>query len=198
MKIRADFNFLFSLLLIFLMNSFDYALIFLLSAMIHEMGHIFFLKIFGAQKAELSLGLIGAEIKADMSHLSYAKEWVVYMGGAFFNFLFSLACPFILKHFFDERIIFFFLSNLGLALINLLPSESLDGGRALCSFLLIFFDLQSVLRAVFIISALTDLGVGILSVYLTLSQGANLTLLIFSATLIFYFISGKPSCLKAS
>ncbi len=198
MRVRVGVNFILSLVLIFLMNSPDYTLVFLISAVIHEAGHIFFLKIFGVKKAELSLGLIGAEIKADMSRLSYAKETAVYLGGAVFNILSALACPFILKCFFDVRIIFFCLSNLAFALVNLLPSDSLDGGRALRSFLLIFFDLAPVERVLTVLSLITDLAVGFLAVYFTLSQGANLTLLIFSATLIFYFISGKPSCLKAS
>ena len=60
---------------------------FLLSCTIHEIGHIVFLKIFKIKKAEISLGLAGADIVADTSRISYIKEFFVYMSGAIFNII---------------------------------------------------------------------------------------------------------------
>ncbi len=197
MKVKVEFNFFLSVVLVLLMNSFEYTLIFLASAALHEFGHLFFLKIFKIKKAEFTLGLIGAQIRADMSRLSYVREALVYLGGALFNLAASVVCPFLLRYCFDMRIMFFFFSNVCLALVNLFPVASLDGGRALECFLLLFLDpwqSTKVLRAV-------SVAATALLTFLALSvafSGGNITLLLFSSTLVFYLISGKPSCRSAS
>lgn len=152
MKLHVSVSFILSLALIFLSNSFDYAAIFLISAFIHETGHIVFLKLYKVKKPELYLGLLGAQIRADMAYLSYRREAAVYLGGAFFNLGAALLSLGAMRFFSDVRLIFFFFANLFYALLNLIPIETLDGGRVLESCLLSFTDdpwrAQCICRAV--------------------------------------------------
>ncbi len=185
MRFRADLNFFLSLVLIFMINPADYSLVFLLSCALHEMGHVMFLKIFKIKKAEISLGLAGADIVADMSRLSYAKEWLVYMGGAVFNFLFAFIAVFFLQRNFHMLLMFFFLSNVFLALVNLLPSKSLDGGRALECVLCMFFDPFKSEKLTVWVSFLTSLFIAVAGGAAVLKSEVNLTFVLFASTLVF-------------
>lgn len=185
MRVRVDLSFLLSLFLIFLINPADYSLVFLLSCTIHEIGHIVFLKIFKIKKAEISLGLAGADIVADTSRISYIKEFFVYMSGAIFNIISAVLSIIFLRYRFNMLLMFFFFSNLFLALVNLLPSKSLDGGRALECVLCMFFDPFKSERIALCISFLTSLFIVTMGLLAFFESEMNLTFLLFASTLAF-------------
>ena len=185
MRVRADANFFLSLILIFLINPADYTFVFLCACAVHEMGHVVFLKIFNIKKAEISLGLAGANISADTSRISYAKELVIYMGGAFFNLAFAVVLLCFLHCRFEMLTMFFFLSNVFLALINLIPSKSLDGGRALECVLCMFFDPFVSEKITLWVSFFSSLLIAVTGAFAVFSGELNLTFLLFASTLVF-------------
>lgn len=140
MKIRASADFFLSLIIIFITNSLPYAVIFLSAAGIHEVGHIALLRLYKIKKPVLSLGLLGGCITADTSRLSYTREATVYLGGAFFNALACVISLVVMRRISCEHLLFFFFANLFYAALNLLPIETLDGGRVLECLLLSLFD----------------------------------------------------------
>ena len=199
MKIRVGADFLISLLLIFILSGFDYAAIFLLSGVIHETGHIAFLALNGVKKGEMRLGLLGAEIKADISRISYMREISVYLGGIIFNLLTCVLCLFLLKISFDIRLILFFFSNLLYALVNLVPIKSFDGGGALRAILLISVpDMMLAEKISNAVSVLFSVILLVFSVVSLLKFGSNLTLVMLAAWCVYQCIPSKPCCLSAS
>ena len=199
MRISASFDFLLSLVLIFYSNSFEYAVIFLLSAFIHEVGHMTLLVHLKVKKPELHLGLLGADISADMSRLGYRAEMAVYLGGAFFNLIFVLLSVLLIRYSFNEIYVFFCFSNLFYALFNLLPIRMLDGGRALeCFFMTVSDNPWRAEKISWYISCVFSFALCVLSVWLTFSFGINITLILVILWALYQCIPSKPCCLKTS
>lgn len=199
MKIGVGFEFALSLAMIFLFNSFEYSLIFLISALIHEAGHIFFLKLYKIKKPELILGLLGAELRADLSRLSYREEIAVYLGGAGANLAVCAACIGALHIRFSDEVFFFFFSNFFYALLNLMPVKTLDGGRALeCAVLMLCADPWCAVKIAetvsFVFSVLLCAAFTLSAFYI----GINPTALLLVAWLVFQCIFSKPCCRSAS
>ena len=118
MRIKWNVGFIAFVLIIFLQNELSYTLIFLSAACIHEAGHLTTLKMLGTKKPELTLGLCGALISADMTRLSYRCEMLVYVSGAAANVIACLVSLFALRRAFSEEVLFFFFANLFYALLN--------------------------------------------------------------------------------
>ena len=117
------------------------AALLLLAALLHELGHFAALRIFGIPIRRVDLEPMGARIVYDdvLCPLR-ASAWIA-AAGALVN-LFVCACVslFLTMGFFGVYqlpLLFFALANGFLALLNLLPWETLDGGKLLLSFLLL-------------------------------------------------------------
>lgn len=199
MKIRITPEFILSLGLIFLSNRLETAVIFLSAALIHELGHMTFLFLLGVKKPELSLGLLGADIRADTSRLSYGEETLIYLGGILFNALATGVCMLCLKRSFDMRVMLFCLANILYALFNLLPVRHLDGGRALeCVLLSRLDDLWLADRILTAVSVIASTVLAVLSVYITSILGASVSLITLTLWSLYQCIPSKPFCRSTS
>ena len=103
----------------------------LISAAIHEAGHLTALSVLGAKIYGVTVLPFGAVIRSDAERLPYAREAAVALAGALFNFAAGLSAEvfYLLHH--DMYSLFFCASNFFLAAVNLIPVRTLDGGRAL-------------------------------------------------------------------
>ncbi len=134
-RIHIKFSSVLFIVLLFICDSSVYTVITLLAACLHEIGHIVAIKLCGAQILEITVYPFGADIKTDGRYLSYGKEAIVYLSGAVANILGA-----VISYFFSEHLpyaSFFCLCNIVLIILNLMPVQSLDGGRALECFLCI-------------------------------------------------------------
>lgn len=105
----------------------EYLLLFLLALLVHELGHIMFIKLFNIKINNFNLTLYGGILKLDEKKyisLNNYKKFLIYIGGILFNLIF-----FIL---FKNNI--FGKYNLLLLLFNLLFIYPLDGYHILCLF----------------------------------------------------------------
>lgn len=197
MRVRASGDFIISLALIFFLNSFSYACLFILAACLHESGHLALLKIFKIKKPELNLGLLGANIRADTSSLSYRQETAIYLGGALFNFITCAVCLIAMRFLTDMRLIFFFFANLFYACLNLLPIKTLDGGRAVECCLLHLSDdpwrAESICRRV---SFVFSTALVAASLVFLMRCKSNLTLVLLLVWIVFSAYSQNPLALK--
>lgn len=92
------------------------------AAAVHELGHAAVLAALGARIRALRLGVLGAELVADRSGLSYGGELLAVLAGPAANFLLALALA--ADHPAAAG------ASLVLGGFNLLPVGPLDGGQA--------------------------------------------------------------------
>jgi stage IV sporulation protein FB len=184
-------------------NEPKHVLFMLLTATLHELGHIAALAFCKVKIRTLVLGLFGGTLILEKKLISYPKEVAVALSGPLVNLFISFALFFVLRHGFDADIFFAFLSNASYGIFNLLPILGLDGGCALTALLFVKGDLYGSVRTVSIISRLTLFLMAAFSLYLVSLSAFNISL--FVLTLLFYaesceghIISGYEFCRKTS
>ena len=124
--------FIFFILLIFGFDEPYVAVLTLIAAAIHELGHIVAIKVCAGGRFLLRSVLSGFRIKAE-SNISYRKKIAILLAGPFANLLFALFC--FLQG--DSALGYFSVFgviSLATALSNLLPAEGYDGYEALRAF----------------------------------------------------------------
>ena len=115
------------LLLVAWLNYLDRSLLVplaLIACGIHELGHIFVIRLMGGAIKGIRITAIGAELILDRP-LGYWQEGVSALAGPGMNLLLTMICCN-----FEKGLVFSGL-NLALAVFNLLPVGRLAGGRAL-------------------------------------------------------------------
>ncbi len=146
---------IFTLLFFFTCDEPFYIFLLLSSAILHELGHIIPLALFGAKIKTVTIFPFGMDILADTKRLSYKKEFVCTVGGAFFNLIALLLSLLAMGIFPSPELLFFALSNLALGTFNLIPLPFLDGGRALRLAVYDIFDItlaDDIIRTVDVVS----------------------------------------------
>ncbi len=104
-------------------------LLILFAATMHELGHFFVLRFWGARVGRVRIGLLGAMMEADRSGLSYGKELSALLAGPFVNLLCAaVLIPLAARH---PELYAAAGAHLALGAFNLLPIRPLDGGQAL-------------------------------------------------------------------
>ena len=105
--------------------------LYLSAVFLHETGHLLALATLRVGVRSVELSLTGASIQMDSDLISYKKEILIALSGPLANLLgCALSVAFLRSSFCREGMLLFF-SNALLCLFNLIPLESLDGGRAL-------------------------------------------------------------------
>ncbi len=138
-----------------------------LASLLHELGHIVFSKVCKAEISSVTIGLGGADIRLN-GITSYRDDVVISSGGIIFNFLFFIL---FFKYSFGSY-------NLIYGILNALPVDGLDGGRALRAFLMMRFENKTDTFCN-IISFITLFLLWQFSVYLLFKTGANFSLFLF-------------------
>lgn len=104
----------------------------LLAAGLHECGHLAALRLFGIPIRRMDILPMGAVIAYDDSLCPHRQTaWVAFAGAGANLTAASVCLPFAEELY----VLFFVLANTALAVVNLLPIESLDGGTILRSVL---------------------------------------------------------------
>lgn len=102
-----------------------YPVLIVLAAACHELGHIIAAKLCGRKIEILTIYPFGADMRISGGVMPYKTELIVSSAGIIVNLLLcTLFLPFA-----SEYTGFFALSNLALAMLNLIPVKGLDGGH---------------------------------------------------------------------
>ena len=150
---------------------------------IHELGHIFFARLIGAEIKKMRGGVFHLSISYNTNGLSYKGEALVCMGGIIFNLLFALLA-FLINVKNNDTLSTFSILNLSLALMNLYPISILDGGGILKSLLLLKTREDVAEKICLIVSFVFAIVLWLISVYLQIIFSANVSLFLISILLL--------------
>ncbi len=155
-----------------------------LSAILHEIGHLIVIILFGSPPKSINFKTTGMQIinRPDID-LSYSRDIVVCLAGPAINLF-----VFIMFYSVDELTA---IINLFLAIFNLLPVMHLDGGRAIYCFLCKVISHHAAEIIINILSLAVIIPLTILGIYIFLKTGYNFSLLIASIYLIILFIKKR-------
>lgn len=151
--------------------------------LIHELGHIFFAKLTGAEIKKMRGGVFHLSISYNTNGLSYKKEALVCLGGIIFNLLFALFV-FLINVQRNDTLSTFVLLNLSLALMNLYPVSILDGGGILKALLLAKTREDVAEKICLIVSFVFAIIMWLVAVYLQIIFSANVSLFLISVLLL--------------
>lgn len=143
----------------------------LLCAMMHESGHLLMMMFFHVRIRSIRLSLFDTKIVSDEPMTKSQDLWIT-AAGVLMNFFLAAVC-----FWFSRRL---FLSNLCIGIFNLLPVESLDGGRLLSVLLCKRFSPSVSDRVMRILSFFVLIPFLFGGIFILLRTGYNYSLL-FSA-----------------
>lgn len=115
-----------SFAIIFFLNGKESFFLLMLCALGHEVGHLSVMCLCGASIDEITVGALNFNIKYNKALTSYRKDLLISAGGVFVNLGFA-----VLGYTFG--CFEFFLSNVVLIIMNLLPVKSLDGANIIAA-----------------------------------------------------------------
>lgn len=150
-----------------------------ISAILHECGHIVFLKAFGTEIYGITVLPFGAVIRSDAAKLSYRREAAVALAGALFNLAAAGAAGLFFCICRDIHPLFFCGCNLLLAAVNLVPVKTLDGGRALEAALCARLSPEKAQRYMESVSYVAFVFLTLAALVLLTVTGCNFSLIIF-------------------
>ncbi len=146
-KIKISVYFAAVLALLCVMSKNGYASMGLVCCVLHEMGHLIFMKAVGGRVRAISLGAYGMRIDtAPDINLSPLKDAFIAFGGPFVNIVL-----FIIGLAIGNRMLMSV--NLVLAVFNLLVIESMDGYNLIYNILISRFQTEKVKAALRFVSA---------------------------------------------
>jgi len=176
-RIKISFLFFAMLTLLFAVDKNAIALIAVISAALHEFGHIIALYFFKSQPEEIAFGVFGIRIQQNKRLLSEFKEAVVVCCGPLVNvilFILFFIANFVFK---KEWLMTICAVNLVIGVFNLLPIFPLDGGRILFYLLGLFFGEKIVLRIMRVICCVILCVLICFGIFLLAETGLNFSLI---------------------
>ena len=173
-QFRLSFLFPATVIVLLSLDANGTAVMCLLAALIHELGHITMMLCLRDRPQSVTLGAFGMRMeRRAMQRLGYGALCAVSLAGPLVN----VACALVLT---GEAAIVHAVT----ATIQLLPVVSLDGGEALYSLLCTRLSEARAAKILYICSLTVILPLSVLGVFVFLRNGYNFTLLL----LCFYLI----------
>lgn len=149
------------------------------AVLLHESGHILFLRLTGGKLKGFSFGVCGITLRAEYPP-SYFAKILISLGGPLVGILTFLICRNK-----GESLTLFAEINLWLALFNLLPISFLDGGSALDSLFLLFLPYEKATAVSRALSLTTAIFLWSVAVYLFLFLNGSASLFLLSVWFFF-------------
>lgn len=180
LRIHIHFLSVFSFIALCISNDPLLSAIVLLCASLHEAAHIAAIALCGGKITDFYFHPFGAEIKYSTT-LSYRKDFIIALCGPAANLLlFALLSPYLRKVD-DINFLFFAFCNLFLALLNLLPLRTFDGGRMLEIIYMSALPYEKALKIKGISELLSLIALSAFCIFTIIFCGYNLSLIFICA-----------------
>ena len=170
-------------------------LCFIPAILLHELGHLLVARLCHAHVGGLKIDLLGARIAID-GMVSYPTEFFIAMGGPLAN----LVIGGVAYGLWGKAVLpgegwqsLFFMSSMALAVFNLLPVGTMDGGRMLAAALSYYLNPTVAYVVLKITTAVFLLCLWLLSTYALLMGAGMMSLFVFSLCLLCRLLSADPA-----
>lgn len=176
--LRLNLLFPASVIVFMSLDTGNFTLLCLLASLLHEVGHVLAMLIVHDRPWRVTMGIFGIRVERDRScYLGYRAAAVVSLAGPLvnvfcFTLLWQLRQP-------TSAVI-----HAGLALFNLLPVTSLDGGEALHALLCLRMTEDRASHVVRVLSAVVIFPLAVAGFLVLLSDSRNFTLFVMSGYLL--------------
>lgn len=143
------------------------------AAAVHEIGHLAAAHVLGVNVVSFTALPFGADIRFGRVQ-NYREELITASAGAIANLtVAALLLPMRKQH---PWINFFICANTALAVINMLPVKTFDGGGVLKSILLMITDSNTAVKIFRAVSSVFLFSMWIISVYMLFSECSGFSL----------------------
>lgn len=146
---------------------------------IHEGGHVAAAKLLRVRLQSVKGGFCGIRMKYDFSCVRPWREIAVCMAGSFFGILAAVLSIFLGLASYNWGL-YFIMSSASLSAVNILPVRGLDGGSILMCILETSFLPETAWSISKKISAVTSIAFWLISLWIQLRVGINLSMLLLS------------------
>lgn len=181
---NISFSFFALLILMMISINKEYYLAALGSAVIHECGHIFVSFCCKERIKEIQFSLYGLVIVKDGTSASVLRNILILIFGPLFN-IFTASFMLLLKCFQMKISDYFIISNILLALFNLLPISNLDGGSIFEQIIAVKTDTEKTVKVTSFVSLITSVTVFLILFIYTLGKSLNIFIIIFMFYILF-------------
>ncbi len=143
-RFRLSFSFVALIVTMIILCEERIVLCSLVSSIVHECGHIFFMYISGDTPRNIEFTIFGIRIDRNSGvGVSYCKEIIIALGGIIFNIIFAGICYVLYVGNASENYLIFSVVNIIIAAVNSFPVSVIDCGRAVRYAFLIYKDKES-------------------------------------------------------
>lgn len=152
---------------------------------IHELAHTLSAVCIGLKVSHITFYPFGVnlQLKNKMVY-SLADEIILYFSGPLSNAVFAFAAIMIYRYYPNNNLHYFYVSNITLFLMNMLPAMPLDGGIILKKVIANIFDRNRAERASKLLTAITGVCIMAMGVYVLYKTKFNFSMIIFSTLII--------------
>ena len=156
----------------------------IIAVAMHEAGHLACAKALGIRVKSMTLSMLGARIRCE-SIPSYGKEFLLAAAGPLAGIALFVICYLFNKFHVSEFLLSTGAVSLALAIFNLLPLPSFDGGRMIFCAACSIFSLDKALKISNTLGFISILLLWLLSVYLMLKIASGMAMFVFCS---FFFL----------
>ena len=150
--------------------------------LLHELAHCAAAVCIGLKVEYIAFYPFGVNLRLKNKIVrSLADEVILYISGPALNALIALCAAFICKRYNYEIFRMFYISNIMLFLMNMLPAIPLDGGIILRRILIDFLGYRRAYGVMRCVSAVISFGLAAMGAYVFVKSGFNFSLLLFAS-----------------
>lgn len=166
-----------------------------IAALIHELGHIFAMIISGCKPQKISFRAFDINIvDTDRIKRSYNDDIFILSAGPISNIIFCIVLYIVYRLTGYMWIIKPIYENIFIAIFNILPIESLDGGQIVFNLLCRKLNIKTAANFTVLISFMVLLPVAILGFYILIVSKYNFSLLLLSCYLMGILLIKHKEC----
>ena len=171
-----------TILILYLNETIESALLIFSAVLIHEFGHLFASSLLYVKIRYFVFEPFGCTLYID-EYTNYKKEILVALSGPIIGLLTSLLCLLLMKNLSSIYLFYFMILNLVYSLINLIPCSELDGGRIIEAYFYLRYDIYTAYKNTELINYISSVLLIALLLIICFKTGFN-----FSLTTLCFFI----------